>query len=99
MQLQDFIRTDMEPIVAEWEKFARTLGPGADSMDKLALRDHAKAMLMAIADDIETYQSERMRGVKSRGEVSNAVRDTAATIHGGLRFTSQFSMIQLAAEF
>jgi signal transduction histidine kinase len=99
VKLHDFIRSQMEPIVAEWEKFARTLGPGANSMDKLALRDHAKAMLIAIAEDIETYQSERMRGVKSRGEASPALRDTAATTHGGLRFSSQFSMAQLAAEF
>ena len=89
----------MEPIVAEWEKFARTLGPGADRMGSLALRDHAQAMLLVIADDIETYQSERMRGVKSRGEAEPAARDTAATTHGGLRFSSQFSMAQLAAEF
>jgi signal transduction histidine kinase len=99
MKLQDFIRSDMESIVAEWERFARTLTPGAVSMDQLALRDHAKAMLVAIADDIETYQSERARGLKSRGEGSSALRATAATVHGGLRFTSQFSMAQLAAEF
>jgi signal transduction histidine kinase len=99
MKLQDFIRDHMEAIVAEWETFARTLSPGADSMDKLALRDHAKAMLTAIAQDIDTYQSEPMRDTKSRGEAAGAARATAATTHGGLRFTSQFSMIQLAAEF
>ena len=99
MHLHEFIRSRMEPIVAEWEAFARTLTPGADTMDRLALRDHAQAMLRVIADDMETYQSERARGIKSRGEVSPAVRATAATIHGGLRFDNQFSMIQLAAEF
>lgn len=99
MKLEDFIRSNMEPILAEWEAFARSLGPMAATMDKLALRDHARAMLLVIAHDIETYQSEKERGEKSRGEVSPALRDTAATVHGSLRFTSQFSMIHLAAEF
>lgn len=99
VKLEEFIRSNMEAIVGEWESFARTLGPVPASMDTLALRDHAKAMLLVIADDIETYQSEQLRGEKSRGEVSPALRASAATVHGGLRFTSQFSMVQLAAEF
>lgn len=99
MKLDLFIRTHMEAILASWEEFARTLGPGADAMDGLALRDHARQMLLAIADDLVTPQSEANRESKSRGEAEPAKRDTAATTHGGLRYTSQFSIGQLAAEF
>lgn len=99
MELHRFIREQMETILSEWEEFARTLSPGADELDGLALRDHAKQMLLAIATDLETYQSDAQRDRKSQGLALAAVRDTAATIHGALRFSSQFTMQQLGAEF
>lgn len=99
MKLEAFIRTNLEVILREWEEFARTLTPGAENMDALALRDHARQMLLVIADDLATPQTEAKRESKSRGEAAPALRDTAATTHGALRFTSQFSIGQVAAEF
>lgn len=99
MTFQAFIRTNMEAVLSAWEDFARTLGPAADAMDGLALRDHARQMLLVIARDVASEQSEADRRSKSRGEAPAAEQDTAATTHGGLRFTSQFSIGQLAAEF
>ena len=51
-RLSRFIRDNTEPILAEWETFARSL-PGGGAMDVAALRDHAKEMLLAIAADLE----------------------------------------------
>ena len=56
MRLAQFILRDMESIVVEWEAFAATLLPAAAaaSMNPLALRDHAKQILGAVAIDLST---------------------------------------------
>lgn len=56
MRLAKFILANIEPILAEWEAFALTLASGAN-MTKLALRDHAQAILLASARDMEVNQS------------------------------------------
>src|SRR5690606_15968438 len=57
MRLSKFIRAEIEPILQNWEEFAQTLLP-ARHMDKAALRDHAQHMLLEIADDLDSPQSE-----------------------------------------
>ena len=47
--LADFIVGNREPILAEWEAFARTCTPASAPMDITALRDHANEMLTVIA--------------------------------------------------
>lgn len=54
MRLSDFITAHREPIMAEWEAFARTLAPASGSMNVAALRDHASEMLTVIVDDLTT---------------------------------------------
>jgi len=49
MRLADFILASREPILAEWEAFARTCAPASGTMDIAALRDHAGEMLAVIA--------------------------------------------------
>lgn len=56
MQLADFILGHVEPILAEWEVFARSLAPGAE-MTKLTLRDGAEEILLATARDMQVAQS------------------------------------------
>ena len=64
-RLARFIRDNVEPILAEWETFARSL---RGDMEVAALRDHAKEMLLAIAADLERPQSDRAQDEKARGE-------------------------------
>jgi hypothetical protein len=98
--LPGFIREKLEDIVAEWEKFAASLSPATvGRMDSLALRDHAKPMLQAIATDIETSQSGPEQAAKSKGLELPARSATAATTHGLLRQTAGFDLQQLVAEF
>jgi len=99
-RLARFIRDNVEPILAEWETFARSL-PGGGAMDVAALRDHAKEMLLVIARDLERPQSDRAQDEKARGE-RDAVeaRDaTAAQEHGTGRAGSGFTVGQMVAEF
>jgi hypothetical protein len=66
MRLADFIISNIEPILMDWEVFARSITPGA-KMDVLALRDHAKAILLATVDDMNSPQSVAERSAKSKG--------------------------------
>src|SRR5437764_731254 len=45
MRLADFLATNLEPILAEWEAFARTHVPVGEAMDVAGLRDHAADIL------------------------------------------------------
>jgi hypothetical protein len=67
MRLADFILRDMEPILAAWEAFASVQLPAARHMDSLALRDHARQILEAVAKDLSTSQSREAQIEKSLG--------------------------------
>ena len=99
-RLADFILSDMEAIVADWEAFARTLLPASNGMESLALRDHAQQILQAIAVDLATAQSAQQQVDKSKGLAPplNA-RETAAQTHAVLRARSGFNIKQLVAEY
>jgi len=95
-QLSAFIDQNMEEIVAEWEAFARTLLPAAATMSALALRDHAKEILTAIARQIESARA----GAQPHGpKVAAAAAETAAAAHGALRHLSGFNLLQLGSEY
>jgi signal transduction histidine kinase len=71
MRLADFIVSNVEPILMEWEVFARSITPGA-KMDALALRDHAPQILLATVQDMKSSQSATERSAKSRGHAHRA---------------------------
>ena len=100
MRLSQFITGNLEEILAEWEAFAASLNAGGQPMTPLALRDHASQILLAIAQDIESDQSDLEQAYKSKGfvPIADATR-TAAMTHGALRYLSGFDLRQLAAEF
>jgi signal transduction histidine kinase len=95
-----FIRAHLEPILKEWDRFARSLRPLAD-MNAEALRDHAQQLLLCIADDMERPQSEPERHTKSEGSASAGASDldTVGLLHATARLKDEFTMVQLVAEF
>lgn len=99
-RLSAFIRQNVEPILVEWETFARSLAPG-DTMDIAALRDHAKDMLSVIADDLDDPQTAEEQSGKARGEsdAGNGSVHTAAQEHGAGRAESGFTVGEMVAEF
>ncbi|MES2163571.1 MAG: HAMP domain-containing sensor histidine kinase [Pseudomonadota bacterium] len=100
MNLSTFIRSEMTEILAEWTAFAKKSAPADEQMSDLALIDHAEAILCAIAIDIETHQSKLQQYEKSQGdEVDTSEKESAAAVHGRLRQASNFSLLQLSAEF
>ena len=98
MRLSRFITEHVDEILLEWVSFARTLAPAAHDMSVLALQDHAKPILEEIALDMETRQSPEQQEEKSQGLAPDD-EHSAAAVHGTLRQISDFSLVQLAAEF
>ena len=101
MRLHDFILTNREQILIEWETFANTCKPASITMDVAALRDQANEMLLAIAADLKTWQSELQQSEKSKGHAPDAHETmlTAAEKHGSERATSGFTVVQMVAEY
>jgi signal transduction histidine kinase len=99
MRLSDFIVANREPILAEWEAFARTLAPPSGSMDITALRDHANEMLTVIAADLKTPQDRHAQAEKSKGNAPAIDESTAAEKHGADRAESGFTTDQMVSEY
>ncbi|MEX2494490.1 MAG: GGDEF domain-containing protein [Woeseia sp.] len=98
MRLGAFIRAEMEPILQDWEEFARSIFH-AEHLNKAGLRDHARDMLLAIAGDLDVYQSDAEQAAKSKGRQPHGVEETSAEVHGGDRHTSGFSEMDTVSEF
>ena len=102
MRLADFMLENMEPILAEWEIFARTVAPGA-KMDRLALRDHAEDILRATARDMRSAQTSDQQADKSKGDGDGGVGsdqlDGASAVHGVGRVGSGFDLMELVSEY
>ena len=101
MRLAEFILARLEPILVEWEAFAATLLPVAAHLDREALRDHAKAMLEAIATDLSQEQSSEAQELKSKGLAPriDGAPTTAAQSHATLRARDGFDVNQMTSEY
>lgn len=98
VRLADFIRDNIEPILKGWEDFAETILNASD-MDTSGLRDHAREMLLEIADDLDSDQSESEQAAKSKGRGQDSGEETWAEVHGEDRQTSGFSVMETVSEF
>lgn len=98
VRLSNFIRENIEVILQEWEDFALTLQPLADS-NKLKLRDHAQQMLMVICTDLDTAQCKQESIEKSKGKAPTEAHDTVAETHAEDRLQSGFTIEELMAEY
>lgn len=101
MRLAEFIRFDMEGILADWQAFAATQLPGAADMKPLELRDHAQKILEAVAKDINQPQSKDEQTEKSKGHETPLINapETAAQTHAVLRARDGFDIAQMTAEY
>ncbi len=99
MRLSDFILANREPILADWEAFARTCAPASGGMGIDDLRDHADAMLTVIAKDLKMPQGGREQSEKSKGNAPAVAKKTAAEEHGADRAESGFSVEQMVSEY
>lgn len=102
MRLAEFIKSNVEPILMEWEVFARGILPGT-KMDVLALRDHAEEILRATVQDMSSAQSATQQSAKSRGKShhgqDHAALNGASEMHAVGRLGSGFDLIEVVSEY
>lgn len=103
MRLAEFILANVEPILVEWEAFARSLLPGAD-MTVVALRDDAGSILLATARDMQNRQSLQQQASKSKGDggagtAASDSLDGASDLHGVERVGSGFHITDVVSEY
>lgn len=101
MRLADFISANLEPILVEWEAFARGIDSG-EKMDALALRDHADEILLATVRDMRSAQSSAERTAKSRGKYGgddSAALNGASEQHAIGRLGSGFDLLEVVSEY
>ena len=100
MALATFIVQNVDEILDEWVEFARTL-TSSEGLDLDALRDHAKRMLLTVADEMRTSQTDDAQKTKSRGEALRdpTAEDTDAESHGDQRYLQGFKLEELIAEY
>lgn len=103
MHLADFIRSNLEPILQEWQDYAQTIGAAAQ-MNVEELRDHAKNILLLVANDLQTPQTEQQGIEKSRKQhdlnyTFGGRLDRQSHEHGLLRSESGFNIEETVSEF
>ncbi len=101
MRLADFILSNVEPILAEWEAFARSIGAG-EHLDQLALRDHAGQILQATARDMKSPQTAVEQVNKSKGldhPQEDDALDGASKMHAVTRLGLGFDLLEVMSEY
>lgn len=103
MRLPEYILAHIEPILAEWEAFARNLLPG-ENMTMVALRDDAESILRATARDMRSQQSLQQQTSKSMGDggaggADSDRLDDASELHGVERVASGFHITEVVSEY
>ena len=91
MRLSAFIIEHLDEIVAEWDRFAAHEPPATEGPAGAPLHDHSRAILKAIAQDVDR--------AGSREPARAGSAETAAATHGALRHSAGFDIAQLTAEF
>jgi signal transduction histidine kinase len=100
VKLAEFINSHIEAILAEWEAYARSRAPAGVEFDG-TIRDHAAAMLRAIAHDLAMPEQAREQEARSKGldDAAAPDADEAAKKHGAGRAEYGFSLDQMLSEF
>ena len=101
MRLADFITENAEPILLQWDEFARNILPGKD-LGLVALRDHGLEILNATVRDIRALQDTGKLASApphSEGVLVNAALDEASEMHAIGRLGSGFDLMQVVSEY
>ncbi|MDM0110548.1 sensor histidine kinase [Variovorax sp. J22R133] len=99
MRLSQFIQANIEEIMEDWEAFARTMIPPAETMSVIELRDHAHDILLDIASEMDSNQSEDQREAKGKGLAPQSAKASFSSVHGKLRHSVGFDVSQVSAEY
>ncbi len=93
MRLAEYIVANLEPILKEWEEFARSIWPG-EVAGSPALRDHASEMILAVARNMQTDHD----GKREEGATAQRL-DNVSDEHAIHRVKWGFDLRELVAEY
>jgi signal transduction histidine kinase/ActR/RegA family two-component response regulator len=103
MRLPEFIATNVERILAEWEIFARHVWPEGPTAGPAELRDEAEDILRTALADMRSDQTDGQQAGKSRGQLGQSAESdrltSASASHGVGRATSGFELWAVIAEY
>jgi signal transduction histidine kinase len=103
MRLGQFITSNIEPILVEWEAFARSIWPTSAAVEVEEARDDAKQILIAAVGDMASSQTEAQRSLKSKGRGEHSAAgdqlDAASELHAAARVVSGFKIAEVSAEY
>src|SRR5689334_16557036 len=100
MRLSEFIRANPDDIECAWKDFARTLTGFAAELNASVLRDDLRAILTAMADDMDTTQSSMEQQAKSKGQgPRGGALDLITAAHANARMGSGFNLEHAIAEY
>lgn len=97
-RLSDFIRANVDLILLEWDEFVSDLLSGR-RLDVATARDHARGILLAIAEDMERAQTPLEQAEKSKGRGPRNWGESDAGRHGAARQLSGLSVVDEVSEF
>jgi hypothetical protein len=103
VRLADFILANVEPILVEWESFARSIWPSGATADPAEVRDEAEDILYATAADMQSDQISAQQAEKSKGASrawdEGAALTRASATYGSGRVPSGFELWAVVAEY
>ncbi|MFO8141194.1 MAG: GGDEF domain-containing protein, partial [Marinobacter sp.] len=97
MKLAQFIQTEMEQLLEDWEQAALEIAPELEGEGSHALRDHAREMLAFITEDLLTSQTRQQSARKALGK-GKALPSGIDEAHGTDRLSQGLSMLQMIQE-
>jgi signal transduction histidine kinase len=99
VRLSEFLTTNADLILREWDAFAATVSHEGKELDKKALRDHAAEILRAIAQDLAQPQSAEEQEAKSKGLGAREPGPSAAETHADFRMLAGFAIDAMITEY
>ncbi|MFZ2063839.1 MAG: sensor histidine kinase [Candidatus Binatus sp.] len=100
MRIAQFIRSHPKEIETGWEQFAKDLSVSGPDLTAWALRDHLREILVAMADNMESPQSQEEQSDKSEGKGRRSgALDRISALHARMRLNSGFNLEQAISEY
>lgn len=101
MTLSDFIRHNLEALIEDWEKFAKSIDLSGRNLTVDELRDDAKMILGAIADDMAESQTDEEQEAKAKGERPHHAPGITrfARSHAMERLSQGFNIDEMVSEY
>ena len=101
MTLSDFIRNNVDTLLDDWDAFAESIDLSGRNLTLKELRNDARKILKAIADDIEKVQTDNEQEAKSKGDRPHhaPVITKYARTHAMDRLSHGFDLDEMVSEY